>query len=82
MAFFLKWDKLERHQQVYLREYRVKAHREHIERDLLAGGTGLPEELNNVFRVLNQVANQTKAEKRSIDLTKPAEETRHAHHAH
>ena len=82
VAFFLKWDKLERHQQVYLREYRVKAHREHIERDLLAGGTGLPEELNNVFRVLNQVANQTKAEKRSIDLTKPAEETRHAHHTH
>ena len=55
LAFFLKWDKLERHQQVYLGEYRSMVHRENIQQDLLNGGSGLPHDVTNMFSILDKV---------------------------
>ena len=56
LAYFLKWDKLERHQQVYLRQARAKETRERIEADLLAGGSGMPTEMGVVYQLLDKVA--------------------------
>ena len=40
LTFFLKWDKLDRHKAVYLREYEMKALRDKIEEDIAKGGSG------------------------------------------
>ena len=56
LAYFLKWDKLERHQQVYLRQSRAKENREKIEKDLLAGGSGMATEMGGVHELLDKIA--------------------------
>ena len=56
LAYFLKWDKLERHQQVYLREARARENRRKIEEDLLAGGSGMPAEMGGMFALLDKIA--------------------------
>ena len=56
LAYFLKWDKLERHQQVYLRQALAKETREKIEADLLAGGSGMPTEMGGVYELLDKIA--------------------------
>ena len=43
-AFFLRWDKYDRHEAMYLREYKVEEERKKIEEDLRKGGCGVVEE--------------------------------------
>ena len=42
-AFFLRWDKHDRHEAMYLREYKVEKERKKIEEDLRKGGSGVVE---------------------------------------
>ena len=59
IAYFLKWDKLERHLQVYLRQARAKENRLKIEEDLLAGGSGVPAELNDMFAFFDTIGGKS-----------------------
>ena len=43
-AYFLRWDKHDRHEAMYLREYKVEEGRKKIEEDLRKGGSGIVEE--------------------------------------
>jgi len=40
-AFFLRWDKFDRHTMVYLRDYRIRLARLQVKDDLLKGGAGV-----------------------------------------
>ena len=43
-TFFLRWDKFDRHEAIYLREYKLLEERKKIEEDLRKGGSGVVEE--------------------------------------
>ena len=71
VIFFLKWDKLDRHKAVYLREYEMKALRDKIEDDLRIGGSGAIMELQKakdsiVFESLTSLINRNKKQNKGV----------------
>lgn len=63
LIYFLRWDKRERHQAVYLLEEKLSKSRDKIKKDLNAGGNGLinekrksyePENVTTVIQIINR----------------------------